>query len=801
MALSSLGAVGGARGTAAGGLRILVEFFTQYDPAAVKQLEADLANLEQIEQSQNAKSASLEQQASNRRIKIAQAEALVKAKIVDRGAKAQFRQAQNLRKTGSAADVRTAISLEKLALNKSDLTAKEEKIIRAAVGHRTRLRNLEAQQERIAKARLATEEQIAATSGSLAQQRGIKSGVIPKLGGLAIGAIGGIVGGAVLGVGFAAAQAGLELLGEGLQNILDPARKAREVLSDVASAINKLIEASDGLTDEEVISSYLKSLGLQADDDTVTLLKQAAAAQRAQERVDQYMQTGLVASQATALFDEQVKRLAKQFESEARAAYVAENATGGLIDRQTAAQISMDAMGRAARFLADGETIAADEADRLAAKTAALARNLEAVAILARYAAEALDQAISAGAQAAFINPIDQQIESLQESGPSAKTQALQAKIEQLQSSGDGGSQKNSELANIAEERALILLRMRLRMMGTEIDLSKFAGKFLLEAINAKITALDKQAAAQDRVNRLLDLQFRMSQTIRRNEGESINDFMERRAQENRNLLSEQRDLENERIKESLQEQQEKVQDEVALAELSERQKNAAAKGGSDNRLKLLQKELEASQKADAAALKAKLAALEKQRQAYQKSADDAAYYASVAANDEIREAARAANSVSRIAALSGKSRGLSAAKSFLEALLQSGVLSSSEAADVIAAINRINKTLSLVGDAQYAVMKNTLVKPGSAPTPFASGGFIPLNAGSTPFGRNARFGEHGTEGGMFVLSTQMMNKMKGSNSGGPFRDLIINRSDDPQADYYRTKRMVRDVVREEIGK
>lgn len=797
VALSSLGAVGGARGTAAGGLRILVEFFTQYDPAAVGQLEQDLQKLEAQEAKQNAKALSLEQQASNRRIKIAQAEAVIRAKITDRASKADIAKSRKLRETGSATDTKAAQALLNLALSRQNLTAKEERMIRAQIGHKTRLRSLEASIETITKQRLVTEEQIAATQSQLGGLKGLKAGVLPKLGGLALGAIGGIFGGAVLGVGFAAAEALLEKIGEGLRDIFDPAHKAREALQEVGSAINKIKDAGEGLTSEAAVLQFLRSLGIDADEATVRLLEQAAAAQKAKEFIDSYMQTGLVASQANALYAEQVKRLTDQLYSEIKAEAIRTHTYNALNSVQQEAAFRAAAEAEAIYRLSNAERIAAEEAARLSAEQERLQRQLAATASLARFAAEALSQSITAGAQAAFINPIQSQIEGLQDSGPSAKTQALEAKIEQLQNQGQGASQKNSQLAEIAEQRALILLRQRLRMMGTEIDLTKFSGKFLLEAINAKIRALEKQKAAQDRLNRALDLQFRMTQVIRRNQGESINDFMERRAQENRHLLAEQRDLEFERIRESLAEQQEKVQDEVALAELSERAKNAAAQSGADNRIKQLQKELKASQKADADALKAKIEALQKQSAAYEQAAQDAAYYASVAANEEITEAARAAKKVGQIAALSGKQRGLIAAKEFLTALLQSGVLSPAEAGQISIAINRINNTLAAIGAAQAQLAKEQ-GGPANKPKAYAEGGFIPLNAGSTPFGQNARFGEHGTEGGMLVMTTKMMNKF-GNRGGQMFGDLIIQRSDDPQRDYFRAKQMVKEVVREEL--
>jgi hypothetical protein len=793
--LTSLGAVGGPRGTAAGALRVLVEFLTQYDPKAIQQLEGDLQGLSQLEEKLGNDQIKIADRVAKQRQKITESEALIQAKFTDRQAKAALKQSQVLRTTGRPSDTRQAQQLLSFAIKRQGLSASEEKIVRNLVGARTRLVALEKQALSISADRLAVEEQEQAVSGQLSQFQQLRANLPSKLGGLALGAVGGLVGGAIIGVGFQAAQEALDAIAEGIKDLIDPARHAREAIHDIGPEIEAL--ATEGVSRTQAAAAFLKSLGINADEATVSILAEAAAQDKLSESLDKQASINEIKQHADALEIENVKRKAAELIAEA-------TASGDLITVKKQVGKGQIEVADAAFYEALAHSILRIELDKMkqasdeaTAAQARLEAQMQATAALASIAARALAEAIGAGA-GALTSPFDEKIQALRDaSSESARTRAIQAKIDALQNT-SGDTSRNKELANIAQERELILLRQRLRLLGANIDLDKFSGKFLLEAINAKIKALDKQAAAQDRLNRELDLQLRASQVLKRQEGESVSDFLQRRAKENRDVLSEQRALETEKVKERLQELQEKTQDEVALAELAERKKNALAKSGTDSRIKQLQKELEASKKADAAALKNKIAALEKERDALKKQADNAEYYATVAANDEIRQAIRAANSIEKIAQLSGASRGLYAAKAFLTALLQSGVLSPEDVKQVQAAIDRISGTLGALAEQQYNIGRNAIVKEGRPA--FASGGFIPLNTGSTPFGSSAQFGEKGTEAGMLVLTTDMLNKMKNKGTGQEgIGQVNIYRSDDPQRDYWRTKRAVRDGISEAL--
>lgn len=803
-ALSSLGAVGGPRGTAAGALRVIVEFLTQYDPKAVKQLESDLQGLTQLEEQLGNQQISIADRVSKQRTKIAEAEALQTAKFTDRQAKAALKQSQVLRQTGRPSDTKEAQQLLTFAIKRQGLSAAEEKTVRSLVGARTRLINLEKQALAISSDRLAVDEQEGAVQGQLSAFQNLKANLPSKLGGLALGAVGGLVGGAILGVGFQAAQAGLDAVAEGIKDLIDPARHARDAIHDIGPEIEAIAEAAGG-DRMAAAEQFLESLGIHADKNTIAILAQAAAQDKLSKSIDDQIKIEEIKKHADALSQENIKRETDLLIEQAKQAGNLKLINGREIGARDVTKVADAAYYEKQAIAAlTGQLEVMDKATAdAAAEQKRLQDQLQATAALADIAARALSQAISTGSNS-FINPISNKIDALQASdGESARTKSLQAKIDQLQNGGDSqAAAKNKELANIAQERELILLRQRLALLGTNIDLDKYSGKFLLEAINAKIKALDKQSAAQDRLNKELDLQLRASQQLKRNQGESVGDFLERRAKENRDILSEQRSLEDEKIKESLQAQADKVQTEVDLEELSQRKRDALAKSGSDNRIKNLQKELEASKKADAAALKAKIAALEKERDALKTSADNADYYATVSTNEQIRQAIRAANTIEKITQLAGETQGLLAAQSFLKALVSSGALSPAEVKQVQAAISRIGATLDQIGTQEERVYAGALVRPGQAPKPFAKGGYIPLNAGSTPFGNSARFGEHGTEAGMMVMTTAALNKAKqrGGSDDATIGQVNIYRAEDPQRAQYQIKKAVGDAMREALN-
>lgn len=791
---SSLGAVGGARGTAAGAIRILVEFLTQYDSKAVKQLEADLASLEAGETSALSRQISAEKALNTSRQRRLETEKelrrLVSLQEKPGTIRRELKEIQNIGVLSKEGQRRLKDLDRELGLNGQlvRLQTQQAKLKATEAGFTTRVKNDTAALNIQAEQRLATEKQL-----SRFQQ--LKAAVPGKLAGLALGAVGGIVGGAILGVGFAAAEAALEAIANGLKDIFDPARHAREALKEVGGAINQIALQEENSGDRQKATlQYLRDLGIEADEATVKLLAQAAATQTGREALDAHVQVSEIAKHSETLANQlrkdTIDRLIKEARVRGDLVSVTYRTAKGII---VAADTTYYA-ARAEEFLAQATNRGAEAADRAAAEAANLeaARRQQAgAAQLAAFAEQNLASILQSTAAAKSAG-FDAQISALRDGAqPSARTKNLERQIEALQ--GGGGSNNSTELRNIAEERALILLRQKLRLLGANIDLEKYSGKFLLEAINAKQKALQKEADAQDRLNKLLDLQFKMSQVIRRNEGETISDFLERRAQENRDMLSEQRDLERDAVLARLEELEEKTQDEVALQELAERKKNALSKGGTDNRIKNLQKELEASRDADRKALQAKIDAIEKQKKAYEDLASTAEKYATQQANDQIREALRAARSVEELAKLSGQASGLAAAYSFISSLLTSGAVTGSDAAFLRESLGRISKTLELLDARMLQVGKNKIRH-------FAAGGLINLSNASSPFGSNVRFGEEGSESALILqhkVAEGLKKSMKSVDQIGPF---YMDRSDNQLRDRWEMKKLVREAVAEALG-
>lgn len=788
---TSLGAVGGARGTAAGAIRILVEFLTQYDSAAVKQLETDLDALgkqQAAELNEQNKSAAALATNEAKRVKTVAAlnkelvlqgknQKIIKAELKDITALGAFSKEGKARLTALDTQLGGNSKLVKLY-------RQQQGLLRQQLLLENQLAKRQAK-------RAFTEEARAGAQSELGGLQKLKSDIAPKLGGLALGAVGGIFGGALVGVGFAAAEVLLEKIQEGLLNLVDPSRQARDAIAEVGAAINS-IAASDKEGDRlEAAKQFLQDIGISADENTAKILAEAAALEAANKALETRKQTVAI---VTHLDTEQKKVLEDLTRQLIMEAYHVNNISQSMEGR-------LRGTGEWANFAAEAErTLAnAENAGAAAARNAATeARLLEsarrqqaAAAQLAAFAEEQLGGAIQR-VTGMRTGAIDDQIAGVQAAGPSRRTKSLEDQIERLQNAGSGGNgrQRQQELANIAEERALILLRQRLRLLGTNINLEKYSGKFLLEAIHAKQKALEKEAAAQERLTRLLDLQYRMAQKIQRNEGESINDFLERRAQENRGFLEEQRELEREKTEERLAELEEKTADEVKLQELAERKKTTAVVSGTNNRIRQLQKQLAASRAADAAATKAKVAALEKQKKAYEKSAADAEHYAKESTNAQIREALRAVTSIQGLMKLSGQAAGLSAAKTFLQNLLSSGVLTPAEAARVSEAIERITGTLQRIDK------KADSFATRNGRTIYKEGGLVRLNNASTPFGANVRAGEEGDEYAL-IMQHKFSEGIKQSMKSPGDTNVTIYRSDD----WFRDRDAFRKVVREEVAR
>lgn len=785
VALTSLGAVGGARGTAAGALRIFVEFLTTYDRAAITELEGDLRNVDHAQNNSNIAEEKRQRRLTQVKNTLAEAERVVRGKL-NTELRSDLKRIEELETSRSKRN-RTQAATERAIFNQTAKSLGVSKAELEILTQRAALRREEStltQRQSVAdQGQLNRAKQRQQIETAIGKVQATRAALAPRLAGLAIGAVGGIVGGAVLGLGFQLAEQGIAKIGDVLQDIIDPARHARDAIDAVGSAVLKLAQEQK-LTLFEAATQKAEELGLTADKNTPRLLAQFAAQVKVNESVKAYLEYLEAVKHPEAQRDKDIQDLTKAMIARAYAEGNVQLVTVQMGQKtyQTANQTY---------YLAEAtkqyDALLAENTATIDANAQARLRLAEATAF-ARIQQEALSNALQAQA-ALQTAPIDAKIEALGDVGPSARTQSLQAALDRE----SGGGRNNTELKNIAEERGLILLRQRLRLLGTSINLEKYSGKFLLEAINAKTAALDKEAAEQDRLNKLLDLQYRMSKQIRRQQGEGINDFIERRAQEQRAQLAEGRDLERQAQMQKLNDLKDRVQDEVALAELSERKLQALRSQGLSNHVKNLQKQLEASQKADKRALKDKQKALEAEKAAIQKKTQEAIELSNTQSIEETLAAIRGAKNIENLSTLSGRIAGLQRAKGTIQGLVDGFAIPAFIAKPFL---DNINKALGAYQSKENKFFGTTPTFQGrGGPRPFAKGGVIMLNNSRSPFGSNVKSGEEGTELGV-ILSNRVANILK-NQSGGPQQvgPFYLDRSDNWMKDKYELAKVVEQAV------
>ena len=808
-ALTSLGAVGGARGTAAGALRIFVEFLTTYDR---KELETLNDDLRQIDHASN-NSAKAEETRQKRLTKIkndlAESERIVRGKL-NTELRSDLKKIEELESSRSKTN-RALGAQERQRFNQTakslGLTQTELQLIAKRSELTKEQGVLTARQAAAEEGQLSRARERAQVEGQLSKIQAGRASLAPKLAGLAIGAVGGIVGGAILGVGFQLAQTALEKIGDVIQDVIDPSRHAKEAIDQLGQSVLELARNS-GLTLFEAATQKADELGLASDKTAVSLLQQFAAQKKANDAVAEYVQFAEAAAHPQATEADNIEKVRKALVKEAAAR------TDAMIQRDREAGVNIANTEYLAKLplqirtvngevvqMIDGQnslTLATSQYNEITqANTRILNENVEArrrqadAAALQRIQQDTINNAIAASGEAAT-GRIDSKIAALGNAGPSARTRRLQGALDRA--SGGGGKGTRDALRNIAEERALILLRMRLRLLGTAINLEKYSGKFLLEAINAKIAAIEKEGQAQAHLNRQLDLQFKMSQIIRRQNGESIRDFLERRAQEQRQQLSEQRDLDRESQLTKLQEKQQEVQDIVALQELEQRKLATLRDRDTANHLDNLQKQLKASQKHDQEVLESKRRALEKEKKAIQDKVREATRLANQQALDETAAAIRGANNLEKLESIAGRIAGLQRAKGVIQGLVEGFALPPSVAAPLLARISGLIENFN----AKEKKFVQNIYGPGKR-VPFAKGGVIDLKNSRSPFGSNIGLGEQGSELGV-VLSNRVTQQLKQQQQMteqiGPF---YFDRSDDRLGDEYRMKKMVREAVAEAL--
>lgn len=877
--LSGLGAVGGPGGVGAGAFRVLVEFLLEYDSDKIKSLEKQLDGLSALEEKSSARlnDALLSRAATDKQLfEIQKSKA-----VLTKDELSKVREIRDLRLAGGKENRNAANAIRQQLIDETNLTKyqidqlAQEKQIRLDVAQ-NRAKQTKIIREEEEKLRDINKQQLVAQK-QLVSIQAIKAGVLPKLGSLALGAIGNIFGGALIGIGFAAAQALLDQLAEGFQNLIDPARHAREELKGVADQVDKLAQQKK-ITTLEASKQLLADLGPIAKDLDPNLLAAAVSLQRFKEQleeldklkdiIDHYKELNneLLRTRALAILQDQMSddvggfnRLKSDVLMGNPHALNDARYQSALAQAQREVQHSADGADSAVRNLANAEAFAAGQAN------------------LAAYAQQQMADAINR-ISGLRITGLQDQIDAL--GGPSARTTAIQQQIDAINEA-QQQSAAASQLSAIQEQRALILFEQQLATQHKVVDVSKLSAKFQLVAIDARIKALqnagraeenqldlinekiralqkqdqaqdkadqaalkvfdDKIAALreegdeQDRLNQLLDLQYRASQKLERNKGESIGDFIARRAQENRSLLAEEQRLrredqigqlqkqrddlqqiqevanaereariealqgEAERLQatldrihkqnqaaiEALQEEKERIERQVQLDELAQQERQIKDSETTRKHLAELEKRLEASQKADEAETKKRKAELEKQIQAERDAAQQSIKFADLAEQDKVLAAIKAARSSKDIYTIIGELQGATNAKAYLETVFKALGLPDAITAPVINGL----KNIITQGNARInSIIRRRFhgVVEGAA-----QGGVFELNNSMNPFGQNIRVGEQGKELGI-VLSNKVHKLLQENSSPKlPPMSFVINRSDDPFRDKDRFGRAV----------
>ena len=964
LAVTSLGAVGGARGTAAGGLRILVEFVTQFNSEELNQVRGDLAKL--ASQQQNA-----EQSLTDRVRERDELQTKIERgnKIILAQSRAQDQAYRDEFRTGIARVKELDVELDQIA-NKSRITDADKRrrgqlqveqegillrlqknakdnSIRLDVGAlRAGAKVLQSKRQEAeanhrilnAKERIhnISVQQIALEERQTALTK-VRSEFGPKLAGLALGAIGGIFGGALFGVGFEAAQALIDKFSDSLKDIIDPARHAREALADVGKEVNDLA-SQESLTRLEAAQKILSNLGGFGEAQiggaiknpiTAELLAQAGALQSVKDKAAEFAKLASVANNIDTLRAETIKEVTKQLlvqdESfqQLRRQFATERGLTIDLDNLQAAVPLLDALAgkgdaNAANLLrmikaAEAFTVslfgveeAADNAeeatqaladvrlDRLNSQIQDASNLLQDLAERVRdvkidrinerldgqlASLDAIQSAREAGIKGsadARINTLQDQLsgikvidsartkglqqalDALSDVGPSRQTQALAAAIEHLNAAEERRGYLQS-LNEIRDNRRLAVLEHELRLRKTAINISNYSGPARLIAIDAEIDRLNRQAAAQEKINALLDLQYRASQRLRREEGETIQDFLDRRSQANRALLLEQAKLAGNSRVDSLTKLRENTEFNIKLKEFEAQRLELIRQHDLEAHQQSLQDQLRASEEADQRRIEAQRetlgALLEASKAADQAAADakrkslqdeidtvrdnaDKAIEQSRRENEAKKVAAKAAAEVLINAAKKTADESIAAAKKSAElatfwvnkgeqdkiklaiegaktlqdlSLVSGGLAGSSLAyAQLKASIEALGLpdylTSSVLANAdamrsvylaRLASFNSVSTQP-KGPQGYADGGVFPLR-NSMNFGSNMRVGERGTELGV-ILSNRVTKALRDSNSGLSIGSITYQTTEDPYMADYRLRSTIREVVREELN-
>lgn len=214
-------------------------------------------------------------------------------------------------------------------------------------------------------------------------------------------------------------------------------------------------------------------------------------------------------------------------------------------------------------------------------------------------------------------------IKALSDAGPSQRTNELADAINRLNNAQQKAAYQ-SQLASIAEQKHQILLAQRLALTNQQIDLDKYQGQDRIIAINALLARMQKVNEAQQRFNQLLDIQYQIGQGVKRQQGETIQDFISRRAQYYRGLLDQAAQLQRQGPQAELEAEKERVTTSLQLRDLEAQKKKLIEDHARDIYMQSLQDQLKASQERDQKELQHRRDMLQTQLEA-SKKADQAA--------------------------------------------------------------------------------------------------------------------------------------------------------------------------------
>lgn len=459
-------------------------------------------------------------------------------------------------------------------------------------------------------------------------------------------------------------------------------------------------------------------------------------------------------------------------------------------------------------------------------------------------------------------NNLQGQLDALKDAQPSKRTNELAAAIERLNKAQEK-AQYQSQLASIDEQRHQILLAQRLAQTKTAIDLDRYQGKDRITAIDALLDRMQKQNEAQALFNKLLDIQYNIQRGVHREQGETIQDFIARRAQYYREQLQQAAELRSKGPQADLEAEKQKIQTSLQLKDLEAQKRKLIEDHARQEYLKSLQDQLQASRDRDQKELQSRRDSLQKQLQA-SKDADQAALdHKRQALQDEIdRIRQNAQDSIDAInkrkeadiqAAQNARDANIKAMEARTQATIDglraqaeqvskwtnianimqldaavkgantmeqlqrlegavSGLqwslnyvyqTSAASGMDPAARQALLNSYVNTIHDYQSQILRLSVPIPkGILGFGLAEGGFFTANNANTPVGKDVRWGDaQGDELG-FMFNNKVVQMLRDQQGGsGPLVDTInVGHS---TGDFYRDKRalerLVIDLVRQEI--